>query len=126
MEKLSAADPDFRCTMKVTDDSRMKKGYIHQGLETDPEHEIVKILKGELSAVLGTDAKLSYFPAWTDAGLLSYYGGIPSVVYGPGYITCCHSKEEFIEITQLEQACLAYARTAVSFCGGTLDGVELI
>lgn len=117
IDRLSAADPDFQCRMQVTQDSRMRDGYIHPGLETDPDHPFARLVREQLSFVLGHPAEIACFPAWTDASLLSYYGKIPSVVYGPGYMACCHSKEEYVRIPQLEEGCLTYALCAAAFCG---------
>lgn len=41
--------------------------------------------------------------------------GVPSVVFGPGSIDQAHTKDEFIEIDQLEKAAEAYFRLCYSF-----------
>ena len=117
LARLSAEDPEFIACMRVTADSAMKAGYVHLPLEMEPEHPLVKLASRAANLAGGVPIKLDYFPAWTDAGLLSNYGKIPAVVYGPGYIECCHSKDEFIEVNQLTEGCLVYALCAVAFCG---------
>jgi acetylornithine deacetylase/succinyl-diaminopimelate desuccinylase len=117
IEDLFAGDPEFNCEMRVTDDSTMKAGYVRMPLVTDPQDPFVQLVKAQLEAARGSSANLSYFPAWTDGGLLSHYGKIPTIVYGPGYIECCHSKDEYVEIEQLSEACLTYALCSVAFCG---------
>jgi acetylornithine deacetylase/succinyl-diaminopimelate desuccinylase len=95
----------------------MKEGYVHMPLETDSDDPFVQLVLTQLEAAKGDSAELSYFPAWTDGGLLSFYGKIPTVIYGPGCIACCHSKEEYIEIDELTEGCLTYALCAAAFCG---------
>lgn len=114
--QMASEDPDFRCEMQILKESVMKAGYVHMPLEIDDRDPFVELVKSQLESARGGAARLSYFPAWTDGGLLSYYGRIPTVVYGPGKIECCHSSGEFIEIDQLIEGCLTYALCAVAFC----------
>lgn len=124
LKRMNAKDETFHCTMKVTEDSVMKEGYVHRALETDPNHPFVKLLHTELTEVLGKDAEITYFPAWTDASLLSCYGGIPSVVYGPGYMACCHSRDEYVDERQLVEGYRTYVHTALEFCEVETDKTE--
>jgi len=122
--RMHERDEIFHCTMKVTEDSLMKEGYVHRALETDPEHPFAKLVRAELSKVLDRKAEITYFPAWTDAGLISSYGRIPSVVYGPGYMACCHSRDEYVALEQLVEGYRTYAHTALEFCGVETDETE--
>jgi acetylornithine deacetylase len=47
-------------------------------------------------------------PYWTEAALLSE-AGLNTVVYGPGNLDQAHRPNEYVEITQLEQAMTRYA-----------------
>ncbi len=47
-------------------------------------------------------------PYWTEAAMLSQ-AGINTVVYGPGNLEQAHKPNEYVEITQLEQAAQHYA-----------------
>lgn len=116
IEGLSSQDVDFKCEMKVANDSIMEGDYVHLAYEIDRNDSFVRLVQSKLSGVLGTQSELSYFPAWTDAALLSNYGNIPTVVYGPGYMACCHSKYEFVEVSQLVEACITYALSAMDYC----------
>jgi acetylornithine deacetylase/succinyl-diaminopimelate desuccinylase len=116
LDELGKEDPDFNCNMKVVDESVMQKGYVHMPLEIAADHPFVNLVQGQRASAYGFPAELGAFPAWTDAGLLSTYGGIPTVVFGPGYIECCHSKDEYTDTEQLSNACLAYALCAREFC----------
>lgn len=116
LDRLAAEDPTFRCEMKVTDDSIMKEGYVHLPMETALDHPLVQTLQTTVEAATGESPVMSFFPAWTDGGLLSGYGHIPTVVLGPGHIACCHSADEHIPMDHLMKAALCYALTAVQFC----------
>lgn len=58
------------------------------------------------------------FPAWTDGALLSNFGGLPTVVLGPGDLTHAHSPREALPIEELFQAAAIYLGAAVSYCAG--------
>lgn len=116
IKRLSDEDPDFHCTMRVTEESAMKEGYVHQAMEISAEHPLVEILCRACEESLGRPVSKTLFPAWTDGALLSGYGNIPTVVMGPGLIEVCHSKEEHIPVEQLAQGCISYALSAMEFC----------
>jgi acetylornithine deacetylase/succinyl-diaminopimelate desuccinylase len=124
LDRMSADDEDFHCEMRVSEDSVMENGYVHRALETDPDHPFVRLVHVELSGILGREAEITCFPAWTDAALLSCYGGIPSVVYGPGSMACCHSRDEYVTEAQLLEGCRTYAYTALDFCEGEKEKRE--
>lgn len=116
LDSLAEEDDTFHCHMQVTDNSRMKPGYVHMPLEIAEDHPLVALVQASRFAGTGREKPLGTFPAWTDAGLLSNYAHIPTVVCGPGYISCCHSKEEYIETRQLMEGMLTYALAAIQFC----------
>jgi acetylornithine deacetylase len=72
------------------------------GMDVDERAPIVVHLADAVQHILGTVIVESAHYA-TDAGQYNR-AGIPSVVFGPGNIAQAHTTEEFIEITQLEQA----------------------
>ncbi|MBK5252903.1 MAG: M20 family metallopeptidase [Peptostreptococcaceae bacterium] len=111
INKLSKEDEDFHCEMKVLDVSVMKPGYVHMPMEIDKDHELVKRLK-EISP----DSKLTFFPAWTDGGLLYSYGNIPTVVIGPGLIECCHSDSEYMPTEHIMRAATIYREAIIKYC----------
>lgn len=116
IDKLSAEDKDFKCNMRVTQESAMKEGYVHKAMEISKEHPVVKVVSDAVLQVTDKPPVYTFFPAWTDGGLLSNYADIPTVVIGPGIIECCHSKEEHIPVDHLMKGCILYALTAINFC----------
>lgn len=116
IESLGREDPDFKCTLKVSDVSVMKSGYVHQGMVQSADSHLVQSLKKNLEAISEKPVRLVGATCWTDAGLLDYYGRIPSVVYGPGDLTKSHSKEEYIALEDIEESQKVYVAMALEFC----------
>jgi acetylornithine deacetylase/succinyl-diaminopimelate desuccinylase len=114
--ELSKKDPEFKCHMRVMENSVMKPGYVHEAMEIDPDSEIVQSLTEAVQMVSGARPNKTYFPAWSDAGLLSTYANIPTIVFAPGQLESAHSKDEFISVNQLMPAVKAYALTAALYC----------
>jgi succinyl-diaminopimelate desuccinylase len=60
-------------------------------------------------------AAATYF---TDASVLTpAYGGIPTVVLGPGEMALCHQTDEYCRVGRIEQAVAAYVEIARGWCG---------
>lgn len=116
LDELAAKDSTFKCEMQVTEESAMKEGYVHLPMEIELDHPLVEMIREAVTASTGEEPVMSFFPAWTDGGLLKGFGNIPTVVLGPGIVACCHSKEEHIPIDHLPKAALIYALTALDFC----------
>lgn len=116
LAELKAKDPEFKCNMKVMDVSVMKKGYIHEAMEIEGNHPLVTALVQASKIAAGRTPEKTFFPAWSDGGLLDSYGDIPTIVFGPGDLEVAHSKDEFINIKQLVPSAIIYALTACHFC----------
>ncbi len=65
-----------------------------------------------LTPILGKETQIESVPFGTDAGPLAA-AGIPSIVLGPGDIAQAHTKDEWIEVEQLERAVEVYYGLAV-------------
>ena len=114
--ELAKEDKEFKCTLKVMDSSLMKDGYVHEAMEIDLDHPIIENVIDKTQRVYGKKPELTYFTAWSDGGLLSSYGEIPTIVFAPGDLETAHSKDEQIEINQILPATLIYALIAIEFC----------
>jgi acetylornithine deacetylase/succinyl-diaminopimelate desuccinylase-like protein len=66
-------------------------------LETDPHQPLVR----QLLACAG-QRRVAGVDFFSDAGVLSF-GGIPSVVFGPGDIAQAHTSDEWVAVDQLER-----------------------
>ena len=116
IDMLSFKDKDFKCEMKVTEESLMRDGYIHDAMEIDANHPLVELAHTTASKVLDYEVKKTLFPAWTDGALLSKYLKIPTLIMGPGEVEVCHSNIENISIDQLFKATIIYSLVAIEFC----------
>ncbi len=67
-------------------------------------------------ASAGAEPAFGAFPAWTDGGLLATYGGVPTVVLGPGDLALAHSPSEALPVDLLVAAARIYSATALAFC----------
>jgi acetylornithine deacetylase/succinyl-diaminopimelate desuccinylase-like protein len=56
------------------------------------------------------------FPAWTDGGMLSGPGGIPTLILGPGDLSLAHSSREAVPMAEVQESARIYAATGRLFC----------
>jgi succinyl-diaminopimelate desuccinylase len=89
-----------------------------EGVRTAEDHPLVKSALLAAAAVTGepqTPGAATYF---TDASVLTpAYGGIPTVVLGPGEMALCHQTDEHCRTDRVEQAVEIYLRMARDWCG---------
>ncbi|MDD3134113.1 MAG: M20 family metallopeptidase [Thermovirgaceae bacterium] len=116
LERLGQDDPQFQAKLKVMDSSLMERGYIHEAMELSLEHPLVLLMDKTIFEATGHRAEKKAFPAWTDAGLLSSYGGIPTVIFGPGSPDSAHTAHEYLETSYLVPFTQIYALMARDFC----------
>jgi acetylornithine deacetylase/succinyl-diaminopimelate desuccinylase len=116
IDELGAEDPQFKADMKVMESSYMDAQYIHEPMDTDPQEPIVKITEKGIEEVTGEKGVVRAFMAWSDGGLINYYGKVPTIVMGPGEIESAHSATENIKISTLVPAVRIYASIACDFC----------
>lgn len=115
IRKLQAEDEELHTTVRLMAQEE-DDPFHHVPLETDPNELIVKTVQSVVENVTGRTPELSTKRGWTDAGLLSFYGKIPTVVCGPGGIEYSHAKNEGIPISHLVDAVKIYSEVAWSFC----------
>ena len=116
LAELKKEDPEFNAEIRVMEESFMESGVYHEALVTSAQDPIVLAVKSAYRDYFGRDIEVTAFPGWTDAGLLSHYGCITSVVFGQGSIRTAHSAEEFINKEELLPAAEIYRNLAVKYC----------
>ena len=100
--KLKAEDPDFKADVELTYDSNPSI--------VDEDADIVKaIIKAHEG--IGKDCPLYGTPQHDDADFLTNVGHIPTVLYGPGTGVLAHMPNEYVKISELEEAAKVYALT---------------
>ena len=117
IEELKKEHAGFACDLRVMEKSIMEDGIIHQGFVTEPSHSLVKEAESAVRGCTGTSPVTSRFNAWSDGGLLSTYGRIPTIILGPGSLACAHTNREYIDIDQAAAAVLIYISIILGFCG---------
>lgn len=90
----------------------------HIALKTDPEDSVAVSVSRARTTLFGSPGDPGDFSAWTDGALLAGFGGIPTVILGPGALQIAHSPREAIEVEQVLDAARLYALTALEFCQG--------
>ncbi len=90
----------------------------HGPLVTAADHPLARAAFRARRRFEGEAGEPIAFPAWTDGALLATFGGLPTIVWGPGDLALAHAPEESIEIAELERAARLYAEAALLFCAG--------
>lgn len=116
LEKTAAGAPGLRTALKVMDVSVMAGGIVHAPSLLAEDHPLALACRAAFPGPDGAPAEFTAFPAWTDAGVLSEFAKIPTVICGPGKLESAHSDEERVELAQVRACALGYARTALLFC----------
>jgi acetylornithine deacetylase/succinyl-diaminopimelate desuccinylase len=88
----------------------------HVPLVTDVDHPLARAAKAACETVKGRPETPGDFPAWTDGALLARFGGIPSVILGPGDLAVAHSPREFVPLAEVAEAANIYAAAALELC----------
>lgn len=113
LDDLSHEDATFQGKM-----TRMESNMAtmdHYPMEINLQDPLVTSLQTVLKE-LDIEPQISSFGGWTDASLISNFAHIPSLVFGPGDIAVAHSRCEFVPVSELRLATLAYALLAVDIC----------
>jgi len=78
---------------------------VSEPFELPRDAPIISYLCQAFEEALRRKPSLSGMPSWTDAAHL-YAAGVQSVVFGPGELSRCHTPEETIELSEVEEAFL--------------------
>jgi succinyl-diaminopimelate desuccinylase len=84
---------------------------------TDPDDPWVQSVFDACAPLIGERPVARAVPYATDASLLTpAYGGVPTVVVGPGELALAHQTDEYCRIERLEQAVELYGEIARRWC----------
>ena len=88
------------------------------GVRTAEKDPFVQQALEVASAVTGEKQEPGTATYFTDASVLTpAYGGVPTVVLGPGEMALCHQTDEHCRVDRIEQAVEIYERLARKWCG---------
>ncbi|QWU15571.1 succinyl-diaminopimelate desuccinylase [Paenibacillus sophorae] len=84
--------------------------------ETRPDHPMVELASAAIERVYGHKPELTGLTANCD---MTHFvkRGIPSVIYGPGDFSVAHKIDEWVTLSELENATRVYASIAVEVAG---------
>ncbi|HSR42685.1 MAG TPA: ArgE/DapE family deacylase [Longimicrobiales bacterium] len=84
---------------------------------TSPDHPLVHALVGAATSVNGFPPSIEGMPYGADMGLLVHYGGVPTVLYGPGDVRRAHRPDEWVAVEELATMARTLAVAILRFCG---------
>ena len=88
-----------------------------EGVRTEESNPFVQAVIGSVREVTGEAPEAGSATYFTDASVLTpAYGGVPTVVLGPGEMALCHQTDEWCSVKKIEQAVDAYVRIAGEWC----------
>lgn len=115
IDDLKAGDPEFKAEI-IRMDSNLMEEFDHAPLIAQPDSEIARTVYKVLKEFNNREPNIEKRRGWTDAGVLSTYGKIPTVVTGPGDLKYSHAKDEKIPVADLMNYVEIYTRIAEEFC----------
>ncbi len=85
--------------------------------ELDPDHPFVLSLAESFRRVTGEEPKLVGVTYGSDMRLFTRYGGVPTVLFGPGDVRRAHFPDEYVPISEVTTAAKVLAELLVEWCG---------
>lgn len=83
---------------------------------SDLNHSMLEILKDNYEEVEHEKPIVAGSTWGTDGGLLTQYGNIPSIVFGPGTTSMAHFTDEYIEIDKLFKTAEIITLSIIDWC----------
>ncbi len=109
LELARALGPDVELTTRVD----------VPGLCTEASHPFVRQVFDLVEPRLGRRPEAASAPYFTDASILTpAFGGIPTVVLGPGTMGQAHQTDESVEVRCIEETTEVYRELGRRWCGG--------
>jgi succinyl-diaminopimelate desuccinylase len=88
------------------------------GLRTDADHPFVQQVFDLVERRVGRRPEPASAPYFTDASILTpAFGGVPTVVLGPGELVQAHQTDEYAEVQCIEETTELYRELGRRWCG---------
>lgn len=115
---LRHADLRKRLQDAIGDEIELESIVDLEGIRTPENDPFVQSVIDAVADVARERPKPGTATYFTDASVLTpAYGGIPTVVLGPGEMALCHQTDEHCRVDRVEQAVEIYSRIARAWCG---------
>jgi succinyl-diaminopimelate desuccinylase len=89
------------------------------GVWTEPSHPWIQHVYDVTARVTGARPAPRTLPYFTDGSILAHaYGGVPTVILGPGDAELAHQTNEYCVVERIEQAAGIFERIADQWCRG--------
>lgn len=115
IDDISKEDSEFKAEI-IRMNSNLMDEFDHAPLIAQPDSDIAQTVYSVLKDFNKKEPKIEKRRGWTDAGVLSTYGKIPTVVTGPGDLKYSHAKDEKIPVIDLVNYVEIYTQIAKVFC----------
>lgn len=107
-----------RLAQYLGDEVRLSPVTDLESVWTDPDDPWVQEVFDVVTPVLGARPAVQGAPYVTDASILTpAYGGVPTVILGPGEMALAHQTDEYCRVSRLEEAVGLYEEIARRWCG---------
>jgi len=113
-DEIKKEDPRFKAELKRNTVGMKTMTHVPNVVSTS--HPVVRALESSVLIVTGKPSIVTSFWGWTDAALLTNFGRVPTVVFGPGGAGA-HARVEYVLTDDLVGCERVYARAAMEFCG---------
>lgn len=87
---------------------------------TELDHPLLRTLADSHRAMHNAPLEYEAATYGSDMRIFKLYGGIPTVMYGPGDVSLAHTANEFIEVEDMMQVVCSVALMTLNWCGGKL------
>jgi succinyl-diaminopimelate desuccinylase len=107
-----------RLSRELADDATVHTVTAADSVWTDPGHPWVQQTFEVAERIAGAPRGVRSAPYFTDASALTpAYGGVPTVILGPGEMALAHQTDEYCLVERVEQAVEIYVELIRRWCG---------
>lgn len=107
IDDVCRARPGSQVTLSIIDD--------RPSTEVPPDLALVQALQAAHTRVYGSPPPYGGVPGSTDGTIITRDAGVPVVVYGPGHKRIPHQPDEFVALSEVDNAARVYIDTALTF-----------
>ena len=112
-DELKKEDPGFKAKLKRNESNMLTMTHVPNVVPSG--HLVVKSLSRAVQSVTGKQGKITSFWGWSDAALLTHFGHIPAVLFGPGGAGV-HARTEYVLTDDLANCTRVYSAAALDIC----------
>lgn len=120
IRRVEAGTPGVETRLRRVPGSRATLD--HVPLLSDERAPVARAVAEAIRRVRGDAGKPDLLTGWSDAGMLTFYSGLPTAILGPGEPLDVLRRRETLSADALYEAGCLYATAALVFCGGIASG----